>query len=132
METCLGVYDGGWGIECCHIPSGSKLHVNPYVGYSPTELCVTALATCTLLKLGYYAKKHGLNIKGTKFIATEGYDDCLKRITTITVVYIMAGGPFTDQDKQGFEAAAASCPVHNSLLTEIDIKISFNWYGEQN
>ena len=127
MENVSGVYDGTWGIQCTHTKTGAPLLVNPFESYSPTELCVTALATCTLIKLGYYAQKHGLDLTGTRFSATEDYAEARKRIASITVVYHMAGGPFSAKDKEAFQRVAASCPVHNSLLPDIAVTLSFEW-----
>ena len=63
MATVTAKYLGDLRVECTHVASGTKLVSDAPVdnngkgeAFSPTDLCVTALASCAMTIIGIYGK----------------------------------------------------------------------------
>ncbi len=127
MPNAEGIYNGGWEVQCRHEKSGATLIVDPMSGFSPTELCVTALCACTLMTMGYYGKKHNIDVSGTRFIVSEGYSYDRRRIESIDILFIMPDRSYTPEEKADIERVSQSCPVHNSFREDMKITMNFKW-----
>ena len=67
MATVTAKYLGDLRVECTHVASGTKLVSDAPVdnngkgeAFSPTDLCVTALASCAMTIIGIYGKMHNV------------------------------------------------------------------------
>ena len=107
MATVTAKYLGDLRVECTHVASGTKLVSDAPVdnngkgeAFSPTDLCVTALASCAMTIIG---------------------------IGKIEVTFIMPDREYTDKQKTMIERAAHTCPVHLSLHPDVEQVFTFKW-----
>ena len=128
------VYQGELRVEATHGPSGTTLNTDAPLdnggkgeSFSPTDLVATALGTCVMTILGLVAQRHQLDLKGTRVHVTkEMVTDPIRRIGSLqTIVTVPVGAMEDPSMRERMEAAARKCPVHKSLLAEIDAPIVF-------
>jgi len=128
------LYQGELRCQATHVPSGEKLCTDAPVdncgkgeSFSPTDLVATALGACIMTILGIVAERHSLDLTGTKVrVEKHMVADPVRRIGSLPVVIEMAVA-VTQEHRQRFENAAATCPVLQSLHPDIDKTISFLW-----
>ena len=129
-------YYGELRCEAEHGPSGAKLTTDAPVdnggkgaSFSPTDLVATALGTCVLTILGLVAERHGIDLRGTSVqVNKEMITDPVRRIGSLRTVVTVPAGRLDDPEMRArMEAAARKCPVHQSLLAEIDAPIEFHY-----
>lgn len=131
-------YEGNLHCRAIHGPSRSELITDAPVdngghgeSFSPTDLVAVAIGTCILTTMALRAKSLGLDLAG----ATVNVDKDMvvsptRRIGRLaTTVHIP--GQISDRHKKLLEASAHSCPVHKSLLHEIEMPIEFRWDPDQ-
>jgi len=127
-------YFGELRCEAVHGPSGASLQTDAPTdnggrgaSFSPTDLVATALGTCVLTILGLVAERHGIQLGGTRVHVTkEMVTKPLRRIGSLrTVVTVPAGAVEDPSMRTRMEAAARTCPVHQSLHPEINAPIDF-------
>lgn len=134
MSTVSATYRGDLRVECVHEASGTRIITDAPVdncgkgeAFSPTDLCVTALATCAMTIIGIYAKNHQVDVEGTRMEITKVMNDSPRRIGEICVTFIMPNKAYSDKEKTMIERAAHTCPVHLSLHPEVVQKFEFQW-----
>ena len=122
MATVTAKYLGDLRVECTHVASGTKLVSDAPVdnngkgeAFSPTDLCVTALASCAMTIIGIYGKMHNVDVVGTEIEVAKTMSANPRRIGKIEVTFIMPDREYTDKQKTMIERAAHTCPVHLSL-----------------
>ncbi len=127
-------YAGELRCNAVHGPSGAEVSTdaptdNGGLGasFSPTDLVATALGTCVLTILGLVAKRHELDLSGTRVHVTkEMIAQPIRRIASLrTVVNVPPGAMDDPAMRSRMEAAARQCPVHQSLHPDIDAPIEF-------
>jgi len=74
--------------------------------------------------MGIVAKRDGININESSFRAEKHMAENPRRIGKIVLEIRLPGGLTPDQRKK-LEKAAHTCPVHHSLLPEIEKDIKF-------
>ena len=128
-----GEYEGDLRVKLTHGPSGSVIETDAPTDnqgkgqkFSPTDLLVAALASCMMTIMGIVAKRDGIKLEGTTFRAEKHMSESPRRIGKIVLEFNMPSG-LTDEQKKKLEKAAHTCPVHHSLLTEIEKEIKFNY-----
>lgn len=57
--------------------------------FSPTDLCVTALASCAMTIIGIYGKMHNVDVVGTEIEVAKTMSANPRRIGKIEVTFIM-------------------------------------------
>ena len=69
MATITATYLGDLRVESVHVASGARLITDAPVdnngkgeGFSPTDLCATALASCAMTIIGIYGKMHNVDV----------------------------------------------------------------------
>ena len=127
-----GTYVGNLKMELTHGPSGATLRTAAPVdnkgdgsSFSPTDLVAAALASCIVTTMGIVAERDGIraeqfSFRVEKHMSTEGP----RRIARLPVVIEMPAGLDAEQ-RTKLERAAHTCPVHRSLLPEIEKPIEF-------
>lgn len=95
--------------------------------FSPTDLVATALATCVLTTMAIAARKHGVDLAGTrarveKHMTTEPP----RRIARLPVVVELAPG-VPPELRERLEHAGRACPVKRSLHPDVDATIEYRW-----
>lgn len=134
MATVTATYLGDLRVESTHTTSGAKLVTDAPVdnhgkgeGFSPTDLCATALGACAMTIMGITARAHGMDVTGTKLEITKTMSADPRRIASLDVVFLMPDRPFTDKQKAMLERAAHTCPVHLSLHPDVRQNFVFRW-----
>ncbi len=135
MATITSEYLGDLKISITHVDSGTTIITDPPVdnggqgrSFSPTDLCATALATCTMGLVAQYAESKGLSVKGTKMDIVKKMAQNPRKIARIETTFTMpAGTNFSDEDKRIIEESAHSCPMHNSLHPDVEKVAKFIW-----
>ena len=128
-----GQYEGDLRVKLTHGPSGSILETDAPTDnqgkgqkFSPTDLVVAALSSCMMTIMGIVAKRDGIKLEGTTFRGEKHMSENPRRIGKIVLEFNMPGG-LTDEQKKKLEKAAHTCPVHHSLLPEIEKEIKFSY-----
>ena len=127
-------YEGELRCDAVHGPSGVHVQTdapkdNEGKGesFSPTDLVATALGTCMATIMGIYARRkeipiEGMKVKVGKVMSTDAPRRII-RLETIIDVPISSSHP----EISALERAAHSCPVHQSLASEMEKPITFKY-----
>jgi putative redox protein len=94
--------------------------------FSPTDLVATALGSCLLTIMGIKARDMKVEIKGTTALVSKVMGSTPRRISEINITVTMANS-FDQKTQKILEKAALSCPVANSLHTDLKQNIDFIW-----
>lgn len=134
MATVIAKYLGDLRCECQHMASGVTLVTDAPTdnhgkgeSFSPTDLCVTALATCAMTIIGLYASTHDLDVKGARVEIAKTMSANPRRIAKVEMIFHMPRRKYTDEQKLSMERAALACPVHLSLHPDVEQIFTFNW-----
>src|SRR5215207_4565913 len=126
-----GRYTGNLKMELQHGPSGAVQKTAAPVdnrgdgsSFSPTDLVAAALASCMVTTMAIVAEREGIDFTTASFRIEKHMQSDPRRIAALPVVLHMPAGLSADQ-KVKLERAALTCPVHRSLLPEIETKIEF-------
>ena len=126
-----GKYEGDLRVKLTHGPSGSVIETDAPIDnqgkgsrFSPTDLVVAALSSCMMTIMGIVAKRDGIKLEGTTFRAEKHMSENPRRIGKIILEFNMPEG-LTEVQRTKLEKAAHTCPVHHSLLPEIEKEIKF-------
>lgn len=130
VET-KGEYTGDLRVKLTHGPSQSILETDAPTDnqgkglrFSPTDLVVGALGSCMMTIMGIVARREGIKLEGATFRAEKHMSENPRRIGKIVLEFNMPRG-LTEEQKKKLERAAHTCPVHHSLLPEIEKDIKF-------
>ncbi len=127
-------YQGDLRCAATHGPSGTTLATDAPVdnqgrgeSFSPTDLLATALGSCMLTIMGIVARRHGIDLIGAKCsVVKEMTATPPRRVAKLAVEFTIPAKVSVD-DRQRLVNAAETCPVHRSLLPDIDMPITFHW-----
>lgn len=126
-----GRYTGQLKVELHHEPSGMRLNTAAPVdnngdgsSFSPTDLVAAALGACMLTIVAMVAERDGLDTSALAFECEKHMQTSPRQIGAIPVKIHMPAGLSAEQ-KAKLERAALTCPVHRSLLPEIDKTVTF-------
>lgn len=135
MITVQTEYLGGLRTKARHIHSDNNLITDAPIDnkgkgeyFSPTDLVATALGSCMLTIIGIEAEEHGFNITGTVVDITKIMAANPRRISEIIIhLKFPQKEKYSDQQKTIIEEAARSCPVCNSLSSELKKTFFFHF-----
>ena len=126
-----GQYEGDLRVKRTHGPSGSTIETDAPTDnqgkgekFSPTDLVVAALGSCMMTIMGIVAKRDSIKLEGTTFRAEKHMSENPRRIGKIVLEFNMPGG-LTEEQKKKLEKFAHTCPVHQSLHSDIEQDIKF-------
>ena len=127
-------YLGELRCQATHGPSGTKLvtdaptdNLGRGESFSPTDLVATALGTCMLTIMGIVAQRDGIDLAGTRVkVVKEMVVTPARRIGRLKVEFHVPA-QVSEADQGKLRNAALTCPVHKSLLHEIDIPVDFHF-----
>ncbi len=126
-----GKYEGDLRVKLTHGPSKCEIKTDAPVdnngkgeSFSPTDLVVSALGACMITIMGIIAKRDGLDFNNVSFHAEKHMAENPRRIGKIILEIKMPSG-LTEEQKKKLERAAHTCPVHQSLRSDIEQDIKF-------
>lgn len=90
------------------------------LGFSPSELLASSLASCTLITLRMYINRKQWNVSEID-IKVDFERDLDQKISLFTRK-IEITGEIDDAQRQRLETIANSCPIHKTLTNSIEIK----------
>lgn len=131
------IYTGNLRTEATHLSSNAVIQTDAPVdnhgkgeNFSPTDLVATALASCMLTIMGITSNAHGINIINTHAEVTKIMVANPRRIGRIEVtIYVEGQEVFSAKEKMILQHAAMTCPVFESLHTDIQKVITFLFNG---
>jgi putative redox protein len=127
-------YSGDLHTEALHTLSGTELQTDAPLdnagkgeSFSPTDLVAAALGTCMATTMGILAKRHEVDMSGAKVtVQKEMVADPLRRIGRLEVAIEMSL-PENHPQRKALEQAALTCPVRQSLASNVEIPVTFQW-----
>jgi putative redox protein len=127
-------YIGELRCQATHGPSSVQLitdaptdNLGKGESFSPTDLVVTALATCIITTAGIAAQREQIHLDGTKIYAEKHMStDAPRRISKILIrIDVTRGVPSFFREK--LEAIANTCPVKKSLHPDVVVSTEFHY-----
>lgn len=136
MVTISITYDGSLRTTATHGPSGATLITDAPVdnhgrgeAFSPTDLAATALGTCMATVMGIAAERKQIDLTGMAVTVQKTMSTTPPRRIVRLDVEIRLPLPQDHRDRKLLEAAALSCPVHQSLHPDIEMPVTFKYAG---
>jgi len=134
MVKITGEYQGDFHCSATHGPSGQSLvtdapkdNQGKGEAFSPTDLTATSLVVCMSTIMAMAARKHGVELRGTRFEVTkEMSTDAPRRIVRLATQFWLPI-PESALPPGTLEKAATTCPVHQSLHPAIEKPVVLNW-----
>jgi len=131
--TSKVIYKGDLRTEAKHIRSGNTIITDAPTdnsgkgeAFSPTDLVVTALASCMLTIMGIKANEIKINIEGASAVVKKIMAASPRRIAKVIIV-INISTPADEKTKNILEKAALTCPVEKSLSDSMIREVKFIW-----
>ena len=131
--TSTIVYKGDLRCECVHTKSSETIITDAPVdnngkgaSFSPTDHVATALASCMLTVMGIKAKELKVEMEDSVAAVTKVMASDPRRISKIKVTFNMSANA-DQRARLILERVANTCPVRNSLHTDIKLDVKFNW-----
>lgn len=93
--------------------------------FSPTDLVVTALATCMVTTMGIVTQRDDLKLDGTKIYAEKHMSPEPPRRIVRVVIRIDFPPGIPGNHRQKLETTARTCPVARSIHPDIAVDVSF-------
>jgi len=95
--------------------------------FSPTDLVVTALATCKVTTMDLVARRDNVRLDGTKVYAEKHMStDPPRRIARIVIKIDFPPG-IAPEYRQKLEHTARTCPVAKSLHPDVVLDVTFTY-----
>lgn len=92
------------------------------VGPSPTRLLAASLASCTAITIGMYADRKEWDIEGLEVsVDFEGTPKAGE--SARFAVHLHTPSSLSDEQVERIAAIAAKCPVHRTLVGDVQIEI---------
>ena len=127
-------YEGALRCRAVHGPSTTECVTDAPVdnegqgaSFSPTDLVATAVGTCMMTIMGIYAKRHDLDLEGSRITITKHMTAQPTRRIGKVEVHFTINADLTDRHREGLVRAAEACPVAKSLHPDIVLDHHFNW-----
>ncbi|MEK6615540.1 MAG: OsmC family protein [Bacteroidota bacterium] len=134
MHTSEIVYKGELRTSAVHIKSGQQIITDAPIdnngkgeAFSPTDLLATSLGACLLTVMGIVAKRHTINMDGTKAKILKVMADTPRRISELHLDIFFPANNYSQKEKDILEHTALTCPVAKSLHPDIKQKTHFHY-----
>lgn len=129
--TITGKYIGNKNVQLKHGPSGAEIKTAAPLdnngdgsSFSPTDLVAGSLGACMLTIVGIVAERDSIDIRGAHFSVEKHMSTSPRRIAALPIS-IHLPKTLEEITRKKLEVAAMACPVHKSLLPEIEIAVNF-------
>lgn len=128
------VYQGGLRCVATHDPSGVMLTTDAPTDnmgrgefFSPSDLLVTALASCKLTTMAIFADRNNVRLDGSKVYAEKHMSiSGPRRIERIVMKIDFCAGIAVEM-REKLENVAKACPVAKSLSAELEQDVIFSY-----
>ncbi len=127
-------YEGDLRCHNTHSPSQTVVSTDAPVdnngkgeSFSPTDLVATALGSCMATIMGITAKNRNLSIEGMQINVKKHMSEDLPRRISKLEVHIQVPLPSDHPSRKLLEAAALTCPVHQSIHPDVEVPITWTW-----
>lgn len=128
------VYEGGLRCVAKHGPSGVTLTTDAPTDnmgrgefFSPSDLLVTALASCKLTTMAIFADRNNVRLDGSKIYAEKHMTTSgARRIERIVMQIDFCTGIAADM-REKLENVAKACPVAKSLSESVVQEVAFHY-----
>lgn len=134
MNTAEIIYKRELRTNAVHLRSGQQIITDAPIdnngkgeAFSPTDLLATSLGCCMLTVMGIVAKRHNIDMDGTRVDILKVMGDNPRRVTEVQVEMHFPKNAYSDKDKQLLEHTALTCPVAKSLHPDIKQKTRFHF-----
>lgn len=133
MAIMTAVYTGPLQVTCTHVESGAAITTEappkegPEKGFSPTDLCAASLGMCAMTLMALMGERHNINLAGLRVEIDKTMKSDPSAIGSITLVFHMPPGEYSDKDKARLERAVKICPIHNTFAPEVEQIIDIRW-----
>ncbi len=134
MNTSEIIYKGELRTTAVHLKSGQQIITDAPVdnngkgeAFSPTDLLATSLGTCMLTVMGIVAKRHNIDMDGTKVEVLKVMADSPRRVAEVQIEMHFPKNNYTQKEKELLEHTALACPVAKSLHPDIKQKTRFHF-----
>ena len=135
MTKIKATYLGDLHVEAIHLQSGSKIETDAPVDnqgkgefFSPTDMFATSLAACMMTIMGISARSYGFAMEGAYAEVEKIMASSPRRVGEIIIdLYFPDGKSYGDREKRIIEAAAATCPVANSVHPDLKKTVRFHY-----
>lgn len=129
------IYNSDLRTTATHLQSGTIIETDAPTDnqgkgerFSPTDLVVTALATCMITTMGIKARSMNILLDGTTADVTKIMGSDPRRISKIVVhIHFPKTLLVDDKEKAILENTARTCPVERTLHPDCEREFSFNW-----
>jgi putative redox protein len=90
------------------------------LGFSPSELLASSLASCTLITLRMYINRKQWQVE--EITVKVDFERDSEQNVSILTRKIEVTGELDEKQKQRLETVANNCPIHKTLTNTINIK----------
>ena len=126
-------YQGDLHCSATHGPSGAEISTDAPTdnmgkgeAFSPTDLVATALGTCIMTTMAIKAQSMGIDLAGSTVSVEKEMASNPRRIGRLTTS-LMIPHKVAERERKVLEATAHACPVHRSILPDVEMPITFQW-----
>jgi len=134
MNTSEITYQGELRTTAVHLKSGQQIITDAPTdnngkgeAFSPTDLLATSLGSCMLTVMGIVAKRHNINMEGTRVEIRKVMAENPRRVAEIHVEMHFPANTYSQKEKELLEKIALACPVAKSLHPDIQQKTRFHF-----
>jgi len=136
MATIHIDYLGDLRTDCTHLQSGTHINTDAPTdnqgrgeAFSPTDLVANALGTCILTTMAIFARRYGIDLKGSEMEVTKIMtSQPPRRIARIDIDLTLRAEPMPSDDvRTNLEKIAHTCPVAISLHPDIEQVVQLKW-----
>ncbi|WP_338874965.1 OsmC family protein [Spirosoma sp. SC4-14] len=136
MATIHIDYLGDLRTDCTHLQSGTHINTDAPTdnqgrgeAFSPTDLVANALGTCIITTMAIFARRDGIDLKGSELDVTKVMtSQPPRRIARIEVDLTIRVETLPDEaTRVRLEKIAHTCPVAISLRPDLEQAITIRW-----
>ena len=136
MATIHIDYRGDLRTDCVHLQSGTHINTDAPTdnqgrgeAFSPTDLVANALGTCIITTMAIFARRDGIELKGSSLDVTKVMtSQPPRRIARIEIDLTLQATPMPDDETRArLEKIAHTCPVAISLHPDLEQAVQIRW-----
>ena len=133
MTTAIVDYRSALHCVLTHSESGTVIHTDAPrdnngqgAAFSPTDLLSTSLAACALTIMGIKAQSMNVQLEGARAEVVKEMAANPRRVARVRVDFYLSAA-YDAHTRQLLEAAAKTCPVAQSLSTDVVQEMVFHY-----